>query len=84
MRFDCAEYYSFENKLIKIVNKKDSIRMFNFYDSLPGKTGITSFDTFYFYNDTLIKAIRRDYDPNPVTISHFYFAGDDLVEMEKR
>lgn len=81
--FDCIEYYSFENKFIRIVSKRGRFKIFNFYDSEPGKTGVTSFDTFYFYKDTLLKAVRTNYNTT-VTISYFYFTGTDLAQMERR
>ena len=57
---ESVKFYSTKNKLHKVIFST------YYYNKGPAKSNIlTKYEVFYFYNDTLIKVISKDFDLSP-------------------
>ena len=79
------EYYSNNNILFKVVirnNRHVIDQKTQVSDSAFNNPEYLSLDIYYYYNDSLIKAVRADYTSQPVTINHYYFKSGDITKLK--
>ena len=70
---ESVRFYSAKNKLLKVIFSS------YYYNKGPAKSNILAqYEVFYFYNDSLIKAISKDFDLSPPKDFQYYLTDKHL------